>query len=96
MALHLVCVELPVSHEVLIIPQEFKIAGLVPGLCDHKDMGLAIQTYAVPMVGYPEDIKLVLRLTDGTCTSLYCIARACSSSAQATKGGVSPLGNTEW
>lgn len=83
MALYLVCVELPVSHEGLIIPQEFKIAalasgerdkaliaGLVPGLCDHKDMGLAIQTYAVPMVGYPGDIELVLRLTDGTCTSL--------------------------
>jgi hypothetical protein len=80
MTVHLVCLELGILHEVLVTPQATKItdlgssergkaliAGLVPALCDHEDMGLAIKTYAKPMVGFPEDIKLVLCLTDGAC-----------------------------
>jgi hypothetical protein len=30
-------------------------------------IGLAIKTYAVPMADYPQDIKLVLCLTDDAC-----------------------------
>jgi nitric oxide reductase activation protein len=80
MTLHLVCLELNISHEILVTPQQLKIAdldsgergkaliaGLVPALCGYEDMGLAIKTYAVPMAGYPQDIKLVLCLTDGAC-----------------------------
>ncbi len=80
MALHLVCLELGILHEVLVTPQAIKIAdlgsgergkaliaGLVPALCGYEDMGLAIKTYAMPMTAYPEDIKLVLCLTDGAC-----------------------------
>lgn len=80
MTVHLVCLELRILHEVLVTPQALKIAdlessemgkalvaGLVPALCGHEDMGLAIKTYAVPMFNYPQDIKLVLCLTDGAC-----------------------------
>jgi hypothetical protein len=80
MTLHLVCLELGIPHEVLVTPQQLKIAdldsgergkaliaGLVPALCGYEDMGLAIKTYATPMVSYPQDIKLVLCLTDGAC-----------------------------
>jgi hypothetical protein len=80
MTVHLVCLELGILHEVLVTPQAIKIAdldsgergkaliaGLVPALCGYEDMGLAIQTHAVPMVGYLQDIKLVLCLTDGAC-----------------------------
>jgi len=80
MTLHLVCFELGITHEVLVTPQALKIAdlgsgergkaliaGLVPALCGYEDMGLAIKNYAVPMVEYPQDIKLVLCLTDGAC-----------------------------
>lgn len=80
MALHLLCLELGVPHEVLVTPQALKIAdlnsgergkaliaGLVPALCGYEDMGLAIKNHAMPMVGYPQDIKLVLCLTDGAC-----------------------------
>jgi nitric oxide reductase activation protein len=80
MTVHLVCLELGIPHEVLVTPQQLKIAdlgsgergkaliaGLVPALCGYEDMGLAIQNRAVPMVSYPQDIKLVLCLTDGAC-----------------------------
>lgn len=80
MALHLVCLELGVPHEVIVTPQAIKIAdlesgergkaliaGLVPAKCGYEDMGLAIKTHAVPMVSYPQDIKLVLCPTDGAC-----------------------------
>jgi len=80
MTIHLVCLELGILHEVLVTPQQLKIAdlgsgergkaliaGLVPALCGYENMGLAIKTWAVPMVGYLQDIKLVLCLTDGAC-----------------------------
>lgn len=80
MTVHLVCLELGVSHEVLVTPQAMKIAdldsgergkaliaGLVPALCGYEDMGEMIQTFAIPMVAYPEDLKLMLCLTDGAC-----------------------------
>jgi len=80
MTVHLVCLELGIPHEVLVTPQDIKIAdsgsgergkalvaGLVPALCGYEDMGLAIQNHALPMVGYPQHIKLVLCLTDGAC-----------------------------
>jgi hypothetical protein len=80
MTVHLVCLELGIPHEVLVTPQQLKIAdlgsgergkalvaGLVPALCGYEDMGLAIKTHAVPMANYPQDIKLVLCLTDGAC-----------------------------
>jgi hypothetical protein len=80
MTVHLVCLELTIPHEIWVTPQQLKIAdlgseergkaliaGLVPALCGYEDMGLAIKTHAVPMVSYPQDIKLVLCLTDGAC-----------------------------
>lgn len=80
MIVHLVCLELNISHEVVVTPQQVKIAdlesgergkaliaGLVPALCSHEDMGLAIKKWAVPMMNYPQDIRLVLCLTDGAC-----------------------------
>ena len=80
MTLHLVCLELEIPHEVLVTPQALEIAdlnsgekgkalivGLAPARCGYEDMGLAINTYAVPMASYPQDIELVLCLTDGAC-----------------------------
>jgi len=80
MALHLVCLELGVRHQVLVTPQGLQIAdlasgergkaliaGLVPALCGYEDLGLALQTHALPMAGEPESIQLVLCLTDGAC-----------------------------
>ena len=101
MALHLVCLDLGLSHEVLVTPQAFKIAdlnsgergkaliaGLVPARCGHEDMGLAIKTRAAPMVGYPEDIKLVLCLTDGACNDARLGQEICS----ALRGKVEVIG----
>ena len=101
MTLHLVCLELCISHEVLVTPQGFKIAdlnsgergkaliaGLVPALCGYEDMGRAIKTHAVPMVGYPEDIKLVLCLTDGACNDTQLGREIC----QALRGKVEVIG----
>lgn len=80
MTLHLVCLELGIQHEVIVTPQQIKIAdlesgergkaliaGLTPAICGYEDMGLAIKTHALPMADFPEDIKIVLCLTDGAC-----------------------------
>jgi len=80
MTLHLVCLELEIPHEILVTPQAVKIAdldsgergkaliaGLVPARCGYENMGLALKTYAMPLVERSEDIKLVLCLTDGAC-----------------------------
>jgi hypothetical protein len=101
MALHLVCLQLQISHEVLVTPQTFKIAdlntaergkaliaGLVPALCGYEDMGQSIKTYAVPMIRNPEDIKLVLCLTDGACND----ARLGKETCQILRGKVHVIG----
>ena len=80
MALHLVSLELGISHQIRAVPQDALIAenalgergkaliaGLVPALCDYEDMGRALQTHATPMASGVEDVKLVLCLTDGAC-----------------------------
>lgn len=90
MTVHLVCLELRIPHEVLVTPQALKladldsgergkalIAGLVPALCGYEDMGLAIQNHALPMVNYPQDIKLVLCLTDGACNDAELGKKVC-------------------
>jgi len=101
MTLHLVCLELGIPHEVLVTPQGFKIAdsssgergkaliaGLVPALCGFEDMGKAIKNHAVPMVEYPEDIKLLLCLTDGACNDAELGRKIC----QALRGKVEVIG----
>ena len=42
-------------------------------------MGLAIKTHAVPMRAYPEDIKLVLCLTDGACNDAQLGKEVCQT-----------------
>jgi len=92
MALHLVCFELGMPHEVLVTPQGFKIAdsssgergkaliaGLPPALCGFEDMGRAIENHAVPMTEYPEDMKLVLCLTDGACNDAELGKKICET-----------------
>jgi len=92
MALHLLCRELIVPHEILVTPQGVKIAdldsgergealiaGLVPALCGYEDMGQAVKTNAVPMADYAEDIKLVLCLTDGACNDADLGKKICLS-----------------
>lgn len=84
MMLHLVCLDLGIPHEVIVTPQQYKIAdldsgergkaliaGLNPAKCGYEDMGLALEKHADPMSSYPEDIKLVLCLTDGVCNDAY-------------------------
>jgi len=101
MTLHLVCLELKIRHEVLVTPQALKIAdmesgergkaliaGLVPALCGYEDMGLAIKTHAAPMKTYPEDMKLVLCLTDGACNDAHLGREVC----QALRGKVEVIG----
>jgi len=101
MTVHLVCLELRIPHEVLVTPQDIKItdldsgergkaliAGLVPALCGYEDMGLAIKTHAVPMVSYPQDIKLVLCLTDGACNDANLGKEIC----RALRGKVEVIG----
>jgi len=101
MTLHLVCLELKIPHEILVTPQGFKIAdlssgergkaliaGLVPALYGFEDMGKAIKNHAVPMVAYPEDIKLVLSLTDGACNDAELGKKIC----QALRGKVEVVG----
>ncbi len=92
MILYLVCLELTIPHEVIITPQQLKvadlesgergkalIAGLVPALCGYEDMGLALKNYALPMVDSPGDIKLVLCLTDGACNDAKLGKEICRS-----------------
>jgi len=101
MMLHLVCLELAIPHEVLVTPQGFKIAdtnsgergkaliaGLIPALCGFEDMGKAIKNHAVPMISFPEDIKLVLCLTDGACNDAELGREIC----QALRGRVEVIG----
>ncbi len=101
MTIHLVCIELDIPHEVLVTPQQLKIAnadsgergkaliaGLTPALCGHEDMGLAIKTYAVPMKSYMQDVKLVLCLTDGACNDATLGKEIC----QALRGRVEVIG----
>lgn len=101
MTLHLVCLELGTPHEVLVTPQSLKIAdldsgergkaliaGLVPALCGYEDMGRAIETHAVPMTDRPEDIKLVLCLTDGACNDAELGKEVC----RALRGKVEVIG----
>jgi len=90
MTLYLVCFELGIPHEVLVTPQAIKIAdldsgergkaliaGLIPAICGYEDMGLSIKTYAAPMVEYPQEIKLVLCLTDGACNDAELGKKVC-------------------
>jgi len=92
MTVHLVCIELKIPHEVLVTPQALKIAdtdsnergkalvaGLVPALCGYEDMGLALKTYAVPMKSCPQDVKMVLCLTDGACNDATLGKEICRS-----------------
>jgi len=101
MTLHLVCLELGTPHEVLVTPQSLKIAdldsgergkaliaGLVPALCGYEDMGRAIETHAVPITDRPEDIKLVLCLTDGACNDAELGKEVC----RALRGKVEVIG----
>jgi len=101
MTVHLVCLELGIPHEVLVTPQQLKIAdlssgergkaliaGLVPALCGYEDMGLAIKTHAVPMLDYPQDIRLVLCLTDGACNDATLGKEIC----RALRGKVEVIG----
>ncbi|MDD4985797.1 MAG: hypothetical protein PHQ43_08415 [Dehalococcoidales bacterium] len=101
MTVHLVCLELNIPHEVLVTPQALKVAdldsgergkalvaGLVPALCGYEDMGLAIKTYAVPMRSYPQDVKLVLCLTDGACNDATLGKEIC----QVLRGRVEVIG----
>lgn len=79
-------------HEVLVTPQGFKIAdsnsgergkaliaGLPPALCGFEDMGRAIENHAVPMTEYPEDIRLVLCLTDDACNDAELGKKICET-----------------
>jgi len=101
MTLHLVCLELGITHEVWVTPQQVKIAdfnsgergkaliaGLVPALCGYEDMGLALKNHALPMTECPEDIKLVLCLTDGICNDAELGKEICS----ALRGKVEVIG----
>ena len=101
MTLHLVCLELSIPHEVIATPQQIKIAGpdsgergkaliagLFPALCGYEDMGLALKMHALPMLDYPEDIKLVLCLTDGACNDASLGKDICNS----LKGRVEVIG----
>ena len=91
MMLHLVCLDLGLRHEVIVTPQDLKIAdsasgergkaliaGLMPAKTGHEDMGKAIETYAVPMPRDPEDIKLVVCLTDGACNDAMLGTKLCA------------------
>lgn len=93
MMLHLVCLDLGVRHEVIVTPQGFSIAdgdsgergkaliaGLIPAKTGYEDMGKAIENHALPMVGDPEDLKLVVCLTDGACNDAELGKRLCVSS----------------
>jgi hypothetical protein len=101
MTLHFVCLEIGILHEVIVTPQQIiiadlksgergkaLIAGLSPALCGYEDMGLAIKNHALPMVDCPEDIKLVLCLTDGACNDAELGKEIC----QALRGKVEVIG----
>jgi hypothetical protein len=101
MMLHLVCLELSIPHEIIATPQQMKvadmesgekgkalIAGLVPAKCGHEDMGLAIKTHALPLTAYPQDIKVVICLTDGACND----ARLGKEMCQSLRGKVEVIG----
>jgi len=101
MTVHLVCLELEILHEVLVIPQTIKIAdlesgergktfiaGLVLALCGYEEMGLAIKTYAVSMVEASQDVKFVLCLTDGACNDAELGKKVCLG----LRGGVEVIG----
>ncbi len=90
MVLHLVCIELGIRHEVIVTPQglciadaesgergKALIAGLIPAKCGYEDLGKSIDAFAVPMASDPEDLKVVVCLTDGACNDAELGKRLC-------------------
>lgn len=78
MLLHLAAVELAMPHQVVVTPDNIRvadlesgemglalIAGIVPAETGWEDTGLAVSRHGAELLSRPEDIKLLLVLHDG-------------------------------
>jgi hypothetical protein len=90
MLLHLAAVELAIPHEILITPDNIKvadldsgelglalIAGIVPALSGWEDTGLAVSRHGTELSARPEDIKLLLVIHDGMGNDHELLSREC-------------------
>jgi len=78
MMLHLFAVEAEIDHQIVVTPNDVRIAhlqsgerglaliaGLVPALTWWEDLGKAIETHCAEMVQRPEDVKVLICAHDG-------------------------------
>lgn len=78
MMLHLFAVEASIDHQVVVTPNDVRlaslelgerglalIAGLVPALTWWEDIGKTIETHCAELVQRPEDVKVLICCHDG-------------------------------
>ena len=90
MLLHLAALELDVPHEIVVTPDDIRIAdldsgerglaliaGIVPAQTGWEDTGLAVSIHGDELAARPEDVKLLLVVHDGMGNDHELLAKEC-------------------
>lgn len=90
MLLHLAAIELVIPHQVIVTPDDIRvadlesgeiglamIAGTMPAQSGWEDTGLAVSRHGEELLSGPEDIKLLLVLHDGMGNDHELLAKEC-------------------
>lgn len=90
MLLHLAATELAIPHEVVVTPDDIRIAdlesgerglaliaGIVPAQTGWEDTGLAVSRHGEELASRPEEIKLLLVVHDGMGNDHELLAKEC-------------------
>jgi hypothetical protein len=90
MLLHLAAVELAIPHQIIVTPDDIRvanlesgelglalIAGMVPAQTGWEDTGLAVSRHAGELLGLSADIKLLLVIHDGMGNDHELLAKEC-------------------
>lgn len=90
MLVHLAAVELAIPHQVVVTPDDIRvadlesgerglalIAGIVPAQTGWEDTGLAVSRHGEELASRPEDIKLLLVVHDGMGNDHELLAKEC-------------------
>jgi hypothetical protein len=90
MLLHLAGVQLGIPHQIVVTPDDIRladletgelglalIAGIVPAKTGWEDTGLAVSRHGAELAAKPEDIKLLLVIHDGMGNDQELLAKEC-------------------
>ena len=90
MLLHLAAIEMAIPHQVIVTPDDIKvadldsgelglalIAGIVPAPSGWEDTGLAVSRHGSELAAMPQDIKLLLVIHDGMGNDHEVLAQEC-------------------